>query len=421
MLSTTRSEEFCLREEGGGSKGILGCERASEADQENVSETDRTDSVHESAMSHGGADGTTIGAFLSETIGDGYRKVEEDLGNGYVRLCTAEADRRQAIQDIRSVEDVLIELLRNSFDAGAKSIYIATQNNQGRRTLAVIDDGSGIVESMRELVFEPRVTSKLESSHVDRWGLHGRGMALFSIRESSDSAEVAFSEPGVGSSIRVVTDSDRVSEKQDQSTFPRFEVVDGVHFMRGPKNLLRTAAEFSMENLDDVSVYIGTFTEIAATLWAHGVSDVPPSVRMFHPDDMRFGPKQLVACAADPEDLATRASALGIPISNRSARRIMDGEIGPLPSLRERLEAEAMPSRPTSAMGEGDSKAEKPARRPAGTKRSISDTDIEMVAKAVKDALSEIEDRYYLKDSPVTVEQRGGRLTIRYDIVDIDE
>ena len=47
--------------------------------------------------------------------------VEEDLGNGYVRLKISEAERRQALQDINCVEDIIVELLRNSRDSGRNS------------------------------------------------------------------------------------------------------------------------------------------------------------------------------------------------------------------------------------------------------------------------------------------------------------
>ena len=51
-------------------------------------------------------------------------KVEEDLGSGYVKLKISESERRQAFQDIKCVEDIVVELLRNSRDAGSKNIFI---------------------------------------------------------------------------------------------------------------------------------------------------------------------------------------------------------------------------------------------------------------------------------------------------------
>lgn len=62
--------------------------------------------------------------FIQDISGDQYFRVEDDLGNGFVRLKAAEAQRRQAKQDIRSTEDIIIELLRNSRDAHARAILL---------------------------------------------------------------------------------------------------------------------------------------------------------------------------------------------------------------------------------------------------------------------------------------------------------
>ena len=152
----------------------------------------------------GSADTDLLG-FVASMGGERSLRVEENLGEGYVRLRVAEAERRQAKHDIRCIEDVVIEMLRNSRDAGAKHIYVATSREGDLRTLVILDDGSGIPEDMQSRVFEARVTSKLESVHMDRWGVHGRGMALYSVKENSLSAEVVSSDVGKGSSIRVTT------------------------------------------------------------------------------------------------------------------------------------------------------------------------------------------------------------------------
>ena len=60
--------------------------------------------------------------FVSSVSGDQYVKVEETLGDGYVRLKVSEADRRQAKHDVRTFEDVMVELLRNSRDAHSRRI-----------------------------------------------------------------------------------------------------------------------------------------------------------------------------------------------------------------------------------------------------------------------------------------------------------
>ena len=66
---------------------------------------------------------SSLEQFIHSVSGDQYFRVEDDLGNGFVRLRAAEAQRRQALQDIRSFEDVILELLRNSRDAHARAIF----------------------------------------------------------------------------------------------------------------------------------------------------------------------------------------------------------------------------------------------------------------------------------------------------------
>ena len=164
--------------------------------------------------------------FIEEVTGESHLRVEEDFGGGFVRLRMSEADRRQAQQDIRGVEDIVLELLRNSRDAGARMICVATNRDGATRNIVVIDDGEGIPPEMQERVFEPRVTSRLDSFHADQWGVHGRGMALFSIACNSTVHKVAKSGIGKGSAIQVVADTTRLSEKADQSTIPHLVIDD---------------------------------------------------------------------------------------------------------------------------------------------------------------------------------------------------
>lgn len=143
-------------------------------------------------------EGDTLSDFIDDVCGESRLRVEDDLGDGFVRLRSSEAERRQAAQDIRSSEDVVIELLRNARDAGASRIFLATQKTGNERLLTVLDDGQGIPAAQHERIFEPRVTSKLDSAHMDKWGMHGRGMALYSISVNAEEARVLQSEPGLG-------------------------------------------------------------------------------------------------------------------------------------------------------------------------------------------------------------------------------
>ena len=140
-------------------------------------------------------EGDTLSDFIDDVCGESRLRVEDDLGDGFVRLRSSEAERRQAAQDIRSSEDVVIELLRNARDAGASRIFLATQKTGNERLLTVLDDGQGIPAAQHERIFEPRVTSKLDSAHMDKWGMHGRGMALYSISVNAEEARGLQSEP----------------------------------------------------------------------------------------------------------------------------------------------------------------------------------------------------------------------------------
>ena len=63
---------------------------------------------------------------------------------------------------------------------------MATGREGDLRTLVVVDDGIGVPTHLQDRIFEPRVTSKLDTMVTDTWGVHGRGMALFSVRSNAE-------------------------------------------------------------------------------------------------------------------------------------------------------------------------------------------------------------------------------------------
>lgn len=333
----------------------------------------------------------SLETFIADVMGESHLRVEQDFGGGFVRLKTSEAERRQAIQDIRSSEDILIELLRNSRDAGASHIFVATGKEGGQRALQIIDDGSGIPAAMHARIFEPRVTSKLESAHLDKWGMHGRGMALYSISVNSVLAEVSLSAPGLGTALRVVTDTQSLGEKTDQSAFPVFEKQESGSFsMRGPKNLLRTAAEFALEHRGQVEVYLGSAAEVCATLYAYGLSMTAPSDRAFGGDEGVSYVLRLGYCA-DAHDFARVAGKMGLDVSERTARRIMDGEIPPLPSLLVRLQNESFATKTPR-------RSSTRSLRSDGRRLKLEPEDLALLARKAGEAYHEVASRYYLCD-----------------------
>lgn len=397
--------------------------------------------------------------FVESLSGESHLRVQDDLGDGFVRLRAAEAQRRQAQQDIRSFEDVVLEMMRNSRDAGARTLFVATWKDEGTRQLTIIDDGQGIPSSHHELVFEPFVTSKLDSFHSDRWGVHGRGMALYSIRENVDEARIAASAPGLGSSFVVRAESGTLSEKRDQSSFPVLVSSDTQNeglLLRGPHNIVRSVLEFAIDERESMSVYFGTATEIAATLLHLSkvvFSKLSPDAV---PDENSVPYVLRLYFAKDPADFAAMAARLGLPMSDRSARRIMDGQIEPkLPLLDEFFRAAQQKERSGSrsdsgAQGDSDSSNGTKSEDGVFSSNSTNDAaesgsssgsscggslleevrlsrvkiekeDLDRFSREVMKAYSRLASSYYLESGVDPVVRVGrGHLTISIPLVDSD-
>lgn len=348
-------------------------------------------------------------SFIASMSGEGSLRVEENLGEGFVRLRVSEAERRQAKHDIQHVEDIVVEMLRNARDAGARSIFLATSREEGVRTLLFLDDGSGVPEHLRERIFDARVTSKLETMKMDKWGVHGRGMALFSIRENVRTAEVVASGQGLGSSFRVIVDSDRLAERADQSTWPSIERDEQGAYacVRGPHNIIRAVCEFACEELHDCDVYIGSPTEIASTLYHRSVKAVDASSLLFIDSEHELPIVSRLAYATDAADFMRIAHELGIEISERTAHRILAGAIKPLRSVASRLlrEREA-------------SSAPQPidlSRDRRGLK--IAHEDLASFSRALERDFGELAERYYIHlahDPKIRVCKE--RITVTFDL-----
>lgn len=349
--------------------------------------------------------------FIETVSGTSHLRVEQDFGDGFVRLQTSEAERRQAAQDIRCTEDIVIELLRNSRDAHASNIFLAVHKEGDTRSIVVVDDGCGIPPSMHGLVFEPRVTSKLDTSHMDSWGMHGRGMALYSISVNASEAEVVDSDSDMGCAIKVLTNLNNLSERTDQSSFPSFELADsGKVNVRGPRNILRTTCEFAIDSRSACRVYIGSPAEICATLYAYGTATLPTIDRLFCKDPTTIPLAKRLATSADPATFASLADAIGLSISERTARRILDGEIDDVDPILERITING--AEPRERAGNKQRKAPVDGR---GLK--LQREDVDALSSATKDCFAEIADKYYLEhDVQPKITVRRDRLTITIPI-----
>ena len=337
----------------------------------------------------GASSGQDLVGFVSAMGGERALRVEENLGEGYVRLRVSEAERRQAKQDVRCVEDVVTEMLRNARDAGAMHVYVATGREGDLRTTTVLDDGCGIPEDMHARVFEARVTSKLESVHMDRWGIHGRGMALFS--------------------IRVVTNASELSERADQSSWPSVGADEegAQSCVRGPHNIIRACCEFALEERGACEVFLGSPAEVAATARARAARSVDGSELLFLDSLSELPVLERMRAAADARDLREEASRLGLEMSERTAHRIVSGQIRPLRSVLSRL------------LRRSDDQAARPEIDLARDRRGlrISADDAAEFSRVMERDFSLLAERYYLtlaSEPKVCVSPR--RLTVIFEL-----
>ena len=339
----------------------------------------------------------------SLTGGDGVR-VEESLGSGYVRLRVSEAERRQAKHDIRCVEDAVIELLRNARDAGARHIFVATTREGTLRTIIVVDDGTGIPAHMQERVFEARVTSKLDTLTMDQWGVHGRGMALYSIKQSARGAGVCKSNTGLGCALKVCYDVEDITERADQSSWPQVVMQKGERVVRGPRNIIRTCTEFALECEGRCNVYVGSPSEILASMRWVGERD-----------DSYAGDAQSAKLTVqayrckDARELADFGAELGMELSQRTAHRIIRGQI----ERQRNICALVLPRKATAP----SSARHKDQRSLAG----LSEEDKEEFVASLEESFKTLAQRYYLRlTATPSVRVGAGRVVVTYDFEDAD-
>lgn len=346
--------------------------------------------------------------FVSNVSGDAYLKVEESLGDGFVRLKISEAERRQAKHDIRAVEDIVVELLRNSRDAHARRIFLASTREGDIRSLTIVDDGVGIPPHLHDRVFEPRVTSKLETMVMDRWGVHGRGMALYSVRQNVSSAVVMASDQHKGTSLAVSTDVHSLSERADQSTWPVVErAEDGsLHVAKGPHNIVRRTIEFACEH-PEIEVYLGSPAEVLATMhMLVTFSDVATDL-LFCDDLDKVPVWQRPAAASDAAELVEVAGSIGLAISERTAHRILSGELAPLENVI------------TLAFADDEEAAEPDAPDIYKDRRGLRlhHNDISAFKRELEKAFDAISERYYLQlrgEPKVTVGKN--EIRVRFEV-----
>lgn len=341
-------------------------------------------------------------------------KIEEDLGSGFVRLHVSEAEKRQARQDIRCVEDAVREALRNSRDAGAKSILVAMSKiDPSFRKITVIDDGSGIPEKFHKSIFESRITSRLSTINEDAYGVHGRGMALFSISQRAKSYEVINSVAGAGSVIEIVFDLFEIKERSDQSSTPRVIVSGGKRKLgRGPHNVKRVLMQFALDH-PELLIYLGSPSEVLSTLVAFSTEreSRPP---LFTDGNRELSVWKSGIHLSSPRDLMKFAEEkAGLETSLRNCQRIISGELPPLiPLISANVQSgkKAVAPRLSRLF-----KSEPLAAR-------ISDADVDELREKSGRLVSQIGQKYFLEilGKPL-VRRSGDSIQLTFNLIDSDE
>ena len=310
-----------------------------------------------------------------------------DLGSGFARLTGIEGARRSP-SHVNTVEDALYELLRNSRDAGARNIYVASSLHGRRyRTLTVIDDGHGIPVPYKDLVFEPGVTTR----HL----YHGRGSAtagaprprsglsLYQVKNSATSAAVlSTSHP---TAIKATFDTRLTPERSLQS---------GTRSSRS--NLRATILNFLSEETEETSarhtkIYYASPARILATLLKYRIIHLRNEARVV-------------------EGLAEAGQRVGLSVSSRTLQRVLRGEVSTVDSVSG---YEAGVQEVRERAGEG----EELERERGRARLDLGDEEVAKIAAILGEAAR----TRYLEVGTLEFESRPGEIVVRSRIYEPEE
>jgi Histidine kinase-, DNA gyrase B-, and HSP90-like ATPase len=323
-------------------------------------------------MGRTGSDRPT--ALLDASLMEGpYR----DLGAGFARLTGVEGLRRSP-RRLRSVEDALVELLRNARDAGARNVYVASSLRARRyRALTVIDDGRGIPETHKRLIFEPGVTTRHLRPVEDRaaGSAHGAGLSLHHIKNAAVSAEVCSSSSPT--SLRVVFDTEFLPERSLQS-----------NSRHSGSNLPATLAKFVQ---------------------------APNAPRLYHASPARILARLLknrIIRWSEGTGLSERvrqeAEALGLEVSSRTVQRVLGGEVEAAGEVAE---------------GGGGERGGRTSGRVGGRRGgegpilSVGEGELAEIGAVLRRAAR----ASYLELSGLVVEKRAGEIVVRARVYEPEE
>lgn len=294
------------------------------------------------------------------------------MGAGFARLVGPEGARRSPSR-ITSVEDALRELLRNSRDAGASAIYVAsTLRNRRFRKLTVIDDGCGIPESHKDLVFEPGITTRHLNPilhNVDP-APHGAGLSLYHLKNAATHAEVV-STGGPGkapTSITATFDTRKIPERSLQSKARNSRT-----------NLLATLQTF-LKSTTGIQIYHSSPANILATFLQNHIIQT-----------------------TDAKEAWVKGNELGLGVSLRTVQRIIKGEL-------DVVEAVSSSDRVRRREGSGAGGRE-------GIRVSLGQNEMD----EIEAILRRIVRARYLEMGDLRVESRPGEMSFKVQVYELED
>ena len=295
-----------------------------------------------------------------------------DLGSGFARLTGPEGARRHPSR-LRYVEDALMELLRNARDAGAENVYVAsTLKGRRYRVLSVIDDGGGIPETHRDLIFEPGVTSRHLSpidDPLDPYGApHGAGLSLYHIRNAA-----------VETQLLSASSPTAIKVSFDTRTLPERALQSGSRPSRS--NLQSTLQHFAATG---PTLYHGPPSRILATLLLNS--------HIIHSYD-------------GAASLREKALDLGLDVSLRTVQRVWRGEVEPVSAV--------LPA------GDGEKVGERGKRRTLAVEPVLALGDEER--DGIADILRRAARASYLEVGELSLESRPGEISAKARVYEPEE
>lgn len=170
---------------------------------------------------------------------------------------------------------------------------------------------------------------------------------------------------------------------------------------------MRTSCEFAIETRNECAVYLGSSSEIAATLYVFGHETLSAVDRAFCKDVESLPIAKRLATSSDPQEFADIAQSIGLPLSPRTARRILDGELDEVAPLLSQIVIER------------DAPAKRVAKRAPRRKVKLQREDAAGFGEEVKQAFCQLAERYYLEaDVEPQVRVSPDKITISLPLVE---